>query len=360
MNAVSGRVTRASRTHLRTSLLRVLGLALAGLCLSYCSSDNALRIDFSSKPQGVIIDVETTPDDSLSRRGKVHGELSAQEQFGVPCSGVIESTPAYTLRLNEAMPLRLIVRADPSEDLVVVLTGRYTTRCNDDFEGRNPGMQVYLQAGDYDVYVGTAQEQADPIPYELEVMPADPDRPFQGLSRALLSIALQRRDTWSSSANPQDIGELQRRIRAQSEAFEQPVPVTPPSLSAAPRYERLRIQSNLSGEIVSEGFQVRADAALWPLDAQCGGYVDTYGADFIFQVARGYKGGISCTVDANNEVEIAVRAPDGSWRCGGRRSEGHAVLEWEPWAAGNYRVFISASMPRVALDAKVVCQTLGD
>lgn len=357
---VAGLVTRWSRMHGARAVICVLGLLLVSLSFTYCTSDNALRIDFSSEPQGVVIDIETVPSTSLRRVGEVVGELSAKEQFGAPCNGLIERKPAYTLRLKEAMPLRLVVHAAPSEDLVVVLTGRYTTRCNDDFEGRKPGMQVYLQAGDYDVYVGTAEEQVDPIPYELEVMPADTDRPFQGPSRALLNVALQRRDAWASPANAKDIGELQRRIQAQSEAFQETVPVEPPSLNAAPRYDRLRVENYLSGEIAHKRFDVRANAPLWPLDAQCGGYVDAYGADLILQVARGYEGGISCTVEADHEVEIAVRAPDYTWRCGGRRGEGRAALEWEPWAAGNYRVFVAASMPRVTLDADVVCKTLGD
>lgn len=360
MNTPKEHVRPSSRRYLVALVLQVIGLVLVGLGYSSCSSDNTLGIDFTSDPDGEIIDVETEPEISIVRKGELLGEVSSREQFGAPCTGVIERTPAYTLRLQEAMPLRLVVRADASDDLVVVLTGRYTTRCNDDFEGRNPGMQVYLQAGDYDVYVGTAQEQESPTPYALELMPADPERPYQGLSRAMLNVALQRRDTWSSAANDEGIRALQRRINTQRKAFEQRVPVEPPNLNTAPRYPRVRIDGNLSGEIFRERFTVRADAALWPLDPQCGGYVDTYGSDVTFDVPRGYTGGISCAVDADNEVKIAVQSPNDTWRCGGRRDEGHAVVEWAPWAAGRYRVFVATTLARAVLEAELVCKTVSD
>lgn len=356
-NAISTGDARRTRRH---TMWRLLGMASMMLIFLQCSSDNALRIDFSSTPESELIEIGARLETAVQRSGTVRGELPAQEQFGELCTGIVEREPAYTLRLDAPTPLRLIVRADASEDLVVVLTGRYTTRCNDDFDARNPGMQVYLEAGDYDIYVGTAEEQESSIPYELDVMPADRDRPFQGLSRAQLGIALQRRDTWASSANVQDIKGLQERVRVQTKAFELPVPVEPPALRSAPRFETVRVEKNLSGEIVNERFDVRANAALWPLERQCGGYVDTYGADVVLQIPRAFEGGISCAVDADNAVEIALRSPDESWRCGGRTGDGRALLEWAPWMPGKYRVFVAASLPRAVVNAAVLCQTVSE
>lgn len=349
--------TPQRRVDVWCAILLWCGLWMLG---SGCDSERALGIEFSSKAEGELIEVGARVRAPIVHEKEVDGSVPANEQFGALCDGLIEETPAFTLRLERAMPLRLVAESAPNNDLVMVVTGRYTTLCNDDFEGKNPGMQVFLRAGDYDVYVGSLDALNAPVPYRFTLEAADPNRPFQGLTRNLLDAALARRDAWTSAANPEDIQHLQTQIEVQQEAAKHDVPTQPPSMRNDAQYGHVQLEANVSGELVRIEDEMTANAALWPLEPRCGGYVQQEGPDVDIRVDRAFEGNVECHVEATSPVELAVHAPDGTWQCGGRVETTAATMEWEPWIRGDYRVFVVSTVPNATLDKALNCRSDGD
>lgn len=350
---------------LRTVRARVprwcAALGCFGFLLVGCGTERTLGIEFSSEAEGELIEIGERVREPITHQRSVQGSVPAQERFGAWCEGMIEEEPAFTLRLERAMPLRLTAHAaSANDDLVLVVTGRYTTQCNDDFDGKNPGMQVFLRAGDYDVYVGSLDAYDTSVPYRFSVDAADPNRPFQGLSRNLLTSALARRDAWESAANPEDIQGLQKQIEIQQEAMNTPVPTRPPSMRGEAQYGRVHLEENLSGELVRVEDEMTADAALWPIAPRCGGFVQQEGADVDIRVSRAFEGSVECQVSGTSPVELAVQAPDGTWQCGGSDGVHSAHLEWEPWTSGDHRVFVVSTVPNATLDKTLYCRSDGD
>lgn len=344
-----------------TGTLRSMLLLLGAVVLpSACTEERTLPLDFSSKPRGELIDVGDRIQNTLVREQAVHATASAKERFGDVCNGLVEEEPAFTMRLGKPMPLRILVHAQAEADLTVVISGRYTTRCNDDFEGKDPGMQVHLPQGDYDIYVGSVEAHDAAIPYRLELMPADLNRPFQGLSRNLLLAALQRRDAWTSEATALHIQELQQQLEIQKDAFDHDVPTDPPQLQAAAQHGRIDVEASLSGALLDVPNESFMNAALWPIAPTCGGYVRAEGPDVILRIPRAFEGSIECSVSADSLVELAIQAPDDTWQCGGRQAEGGAALEWEPWVSGDHRVFVVSTLPNATVQSELHCKSDGE
>lgn len=88
----------------------------------------------------------------LSVRGRVRGYLAA-ESLGHGCSGHLASSPTVSLRTTVAR--HVVVRATGPVDLV--LASRSPTgvaHCNDDSGGRDPRLDLQLEPGETDIWVG--------------------------------------------------------------------------------------------------------------------------------------------------------------------------------------------------------------
>lgn len=89
--------------------------------------------------------------------GRSGGPVDAR-QYGStshgPCVGNIATAPDHYLILERPFNY-LRVEARSPGDLTLVIEGPDGRRCNDDFEGLNPGIEGAWPAGRYAVYVGT-------------------------------------------------------------------------------------------------------------------------------------------------------------------------------------------------------------
>jgi hypothetical protein len=83
------------------------------------------------------------------------------------CTGFTGSQPDHVLRLNSAFK-DLTVLVQSGADTTLVVKGPGGTWCNDDFQGKNPGLDGQWQAGEYRLWIGT-QGRNQSIGYTLRV-----------------------------------------------------------------------------------------------------------------------------------------------------------------------------------------------
>ncbi len=70
------------------------------------------------------------------------------------CSGFGKGQPDQVLRLNAGFE-DLTVLVKSNSDTTIVVKGPGGTWCNDDFQGKNPGLDGQWKAGEYKVWIGT-------------------------------------------------------------------------------------------------------------------------------------------------------------------------------------------------------------
>ncbi len=113
----------------------------------------------------IFEDVNLYPQSPQNRtiiRGLSGGPISAKETTGRentvtgPCVGFIDQEPDHRLVLNGFFEsLKLEVKS--SEDTTLVIRGPGGSWCNDDFEGKNPGIIGQWFSGTYEIWVGSYQ-----------------------------------------------------------------------------------------------------------------------------------------------------------------------------------------------------------
>lgn len=84
-----------------------------------------------------------------------------------PCVGYVDSKPAHTVVLNSFFRNLSIEVASPA-DTTLVVKGPGGTWCNDDSEGKNPGITGQWLEGSYNLWVGTYQKDQY-TPYTVRI-----------------------------------------------------------------------------------------------------------------------------------------------------------------------------------------------
>nr|WP_172642296.1 hypothetical protein [Allocoleopsis franciscana] len=93
-------------------------------------------------------------------RGISGGSVSATQVAGRketptgPCVGFVDESPNHTINLK-AFFNYLSLQVESPKDTTIVISGPGGTWCNDDFQGKNPGIAGQWQAGIYKVWVGS-------------------------------------------------------------------------------------------------------------------------------------------------------------------------------------------------------------
>ena len=124
----------------------------------------------------IFEDVNLYPKSNQNRiiiRGLSGGPISAKETTGRentktgPCVGFIDRQPDHRLVLNGFFKsLKLEVKS--SEDTTLIVRGPGGSWCNDDFEGKNPGIRGQWFSGTYEVWVGSYQRNKY-YPYIIKI-----------------------------------------------------------------------------------------------------------------------------------------------------------------------------------------------
>jgi hypothetical protein len=111
--------------------------------------------------------------DPIVVRGMSGGSISgkyiarrSQTPTGL-CVGYFEEQPAHTLELTTKFNyLKLLV--DSPEETTLIVTGPGGTWCNEDFEGKNPGIVGEWLPGTYSIWIGSYKKDRY-FPYTLEI-----------------------------------------------------------------------------------------------------------------------------------------------------------------------------------------------
>jgi hypothetical protein len=120
----------------------------------------------------ITIDRKFSPDPLVVRGmsgGSIPGRQLAErsETPTGPCTGFVDETPGHTLNLKSAFNyLKLLVQSP--QDTTIIVRGPGGTWCNDDFEGKNPGIVGEWLPGEYEIWVGS-YEKDKYFPYTLQI-----------------------------------------------------------------------------------------------------------------------------------------------------------------------------------------------
>ena len=147
--------------------LMIITLGIASLIHTAADAEEAPPI-FGD----ITIDRQFSPD-PLTVRGMSGGSVPGRQIAGRtetptgPCTGFVDQTPGHTLKLKSAFEyLKLLVESP--QDTTMIVQGPGGTWCNDDFEGKNPGIVGEWLPGIYQIWVGS-YEKDKYFPYTLQI-----------------------------------------------------------------------------------------------------------------------------------------------------------------------------------------------
>lgn len=125
-----------------------------------------------SQPAKVTIAPQFSPN-PLQVEGVGGGDVAAPAIAGTgdtqtgPCSGFVTTNPDHVLKLTKFFNA-LNLQVESNEDTALIIKGPGGVWCNDDFDGKNPGISGQWQAGDYSVWVSSYKKNHAPN-YTLQV-----------------------------------------------------------------------------------------------------------------------------------------------------------------------------------------------
>ncbi|MEI6442465.1 MAG: hypothetical protein WCO29_04910 [Nostocales cyanobacterium ELA583] len=121
----------------------------------------------------ITINPKSSPDPTIVRGmsgGSESGRLVAGKDKTAtgPCSGFMDKEPDHTLVLTSRVDhLKLVVKSP--QDTTLIIQGPGGTWCNDDLDGKNPGIVGEWLKGTYQIWVGS-YEKGKYFPYILKIM----------------------------------------------------------------------------------------------------------------------------------------------------------------------------------------------
>ncbi|ADI64825.1 hypothetical protein [Trichormus azollae] len=91
----------------------------------------------------------------------------ASETSTGSCSGFVDQTPDHTLKLTSKFDY-LKLQVESLADTTMIIKGPGGNWCNDDFDGKNPGIVGEWLQGTYQIWVGS-YEKGKYLPYTLKI-----------------------------------------------------------------------------------------------------------------------------------------------------------------------------------------------
>jgi hypothetical protein len=120
-----------------------------------------------SQPTSLTLSTQFNPNPT-ELRGTAGGTTPVSRVTGQtttptgPCAGFANATPNHTIVLKSAFN-SLSILVDSPQDTALVIRGPGGIWCNDDFQGKKPGVSGQWLPGKYDIWVSTyAKDRAAP------------------------------------------------------------------------------------------------------------------------------------------------------------------------------------------------------
>jgi hypothetical protein len=92
----------------------------------------------------------------------------AETQPTGPCKGFMDEVPKHTVKLTNRFDYLKFVVQSPA-DTTMIIKGPGGTWCNDDFDGKNPGIVGEWLPGTYQIWIGS-YEKNEYLPYTLKII----------------------------------------------------------------------------------------------------------------------------------------------------------------------------------------------
>ena len=280
-------------------------LLVLGLSLSFSSLASA-DVNVSGDPSFGTHSLETNFDPDPARFRVVAGGSEASRQLGNCDAGFIANTPDIRLNFEAGeLPLRFFVDARADTTLAINLPdGSWV--CNDDTVGLNPVIDLARpQSGQYDIFVGTADDGESPrVSLQVTELPDE-----QGPS--------SERSPRPTPPIRQDGGEATFGTFELEAGFDDD-----PS----------------SFEVTAGG--TRQAATLLTQNGRCDSGWIAQSADIIVNYEAGSHPLRFFVDDRQADTMLAVQLPDGSWLCDDDTVARNPVIDISDPDSGAYKVFV--------------------
>ena len=146
----------------------VAAIAVFGLMMNLIGQVPLVR----SQPTSIKLSPQFSPN-PMALKGTGGGSTPVSELIGQsssptgPCTGFANATPDHTLMLGGFFK-SLSIAIDSPQDTALVIRGPGGIWCNDDFQGKNPGVTGQWLAGKYEIWVSSYSKNRN-VPYVLRL-----------------------------------------------------------------------------------------------------------------------------------------------------------------------------------------------
>lgn len=125
-----------------------------------------------SQPSSITLSPQFSPN-PVELKGTAGGGASVSDIIGRaatptgPCTGFANATPNHAITLKASFN-SLNIGIESAQDTALVIRGPGGVWCNDDFQGKNPGVGGQWLAGKYEIWVSSYSKDRS-IPYTLRI-----------------------------------------------------------------------------------------------------------------------------------------------------------------------------------------------
>lgn len=159
---------------LKISLNKGIRLSLTILVFCVTSVTNTITNAQEAPPifGDVTLNHPFSPD-PMNVRGMSGGSIAGNQIAGRtetatgPCTGFVDEAPDHTLELTTKFDY-LKLQVQSPQDVTMIVKGPGGTWCNDDLDGKNPGMSGEWLPGNYQIWVGS-YDKGQYFPYTLKI-----------------------------------------------------------------------------------------------------------------------------------------------------------------------------------------------
>lgn len=246
------------------------------------------------------------------------------------CVGFLPEEPTAEISFREDLPMRIHVVTD--DDLVLAIQHGDTYYCNDDFDRHQPSIARMWEEGDYNIFIGTKEKDADPVLYELNFDHYNPDRPLEPTPRededaadALGAFEPPLLENASSTIQLEDKG---LTVNTEADPHFDTVPYVPNGIS------------HMDFDLENADLDARDTA----LDADnCPVKVDPNRADFIMNMLA--DGDLHAAVQSNANIGLVLAGANGDVYCAApEHVQDLAVLRFENMEEGRYAIYLGEAV----------------